>query len=61
MKIGLVGYQGSGKSSLFQYLTGVEPDLSLAHTTQLATATIPDERIEALCKIYSPKNFFYES
>lgn len=55
MKIGLVGYQGSGKSSLFQYLTGVEPDLSLSHTTQLATAPIPDERIDALCKIYSPK------
>ena len=26
MKIGLVGYQGSGKSTLFQWLTGIEPD-----------------------------------
>ena len=29
MKIGLVGYQGSGKSSLFQWLTGTQPDLVL--------------------------------
>ncbi|MCP4189221.1 MAG: redox-regulated ATPase YchF [Planctomycetaceae bacterium] len=55
MKIGLVGYQGCGKSTLFEFLTGVEPDLSLSHTTQSAMATIPDERVESLCSIYSPK------
>lgn len=55
MKIGLVGYQAAGKSSLFKYLTGIEPDLSLAHTTQLASTSIPDDRVELLCDIYSPK------
>ena len=55
MKIGLVGYQGSGKSTLFHWLTGVAPDPALAHTGQSAMAPIPDSRIERLCKIYSPK------
>jgi ribosome-binding ATPase YchF (GTP1/OBG family) len=55
VKIGLVGYQGSGKSTLFHWLTGVAPDPALAHTGQSAMAPIPDPRIEQLCKIYHPK------
>lgn len=55
MKIGLVGYQGSGKSTLFEFLTDVAPDLSLSHTTQAAMATIPDDRIASLCGVYNPK------
>ncbi len=47
MKIGLVGYQGSGKSTLFEWLTGVAPDHSLAHSGQSAMATIPEPRIDA--------------
>ena len=55
MKIGLVGYQGSGKSTLFHWLTGVAPDPALAHIGQSAMAPIPDPRIEQLCKVYHPK------
>ena len=55
MKIGLVGYQGSGKSTLFHWLTGVAPDPAMAHTGQSAMAPIPDVRFEPLCKIYHPK------
>ena len=55
MKIGLVGYQGSGKSTLFQWLTGEAPDPALAHTSQTAMATVPDDRVAQLCAIYSPK------
>ncbi len=55
MKIGLVGYQGSGKSSLFHWLTGVEPDPSLTHSGQTATAEVSDPRIDPLCEIYRPK------
>ncbi len=55
MKIGLVGYQGSGKSTLFHWLTGVAPDPALAHIGQSAMATIPEPRIEQLCEIYHPK------
>ena len=55
MKIGLVGYQGSGKSTLFQWLTGVEPDPATAHVGQTAMAEIPDPRFAPLIEIYSPK------
>ena len=55
MKIGLVGYQGSGKSTLFHWLTGVRPDPALSHTMQSAMAELPDPRIAALCEIYGPK------
>src|SRR5438270_4909249 len=55
MKIGLVGYQASGKSTLFHWLTGVVPDPALAHATQSAMATIPEPRVAQLCEIYKPK------
>ena len=55
MKIGLAGYQGSGKSTLFEWLTGVRPDPAQAHAGQAAMATVPDDRVEPLCAIYHPK------
>lgn len=55
MKIGLVGYQGSGKSTLFGWLTGVAPDPAQAHTSQTAMAMVHDPRVKQLCKIYVPK------
>ena len=55
MKIGLVGYQGSGKSTLFTWLTGVPADLATAHLGQSAMAAVPEPRIQQLCDIYHPK------
>jgi ribosome-binding ATPase YchF (GTP1/OBG family) len=55
MKIGLVGYQGSGKSTVFEWLTGQKPDPALSHTSQSAMAVIPEPRVEGLCGIYKPK------
>lgn len=61
MKIALVGYKGSGKSTVFQWLTGVKADPALAHTIQSAAVQVPDARIEALCKIYHPKKVTHAS
>jgi ribosome-binding ATPase YchF (GTP1/OBG family) len=55
MKIGLVGYKGSGKSTLFHWLTGTAPDPSLSHSLQSATAAIPEPRFASLIEIYKPK------
>ncbi len=55
MKIGLIGYKGSGKSTLFEWLAGVPADPSKSHTTQSAMAEIPEPRMADLCKIYKPK------
>ena len=55
MKIGIVGYQSSGKSSLFHWLSGVEPDPALAHRGQSTMVPVPDERVEGLAQVYQPK------
>jgi ribosome-binding ATPase YchF (GTP1/OBG family) len=55
MRIGIVGYQGSGKSTVFELLTGVKPDLSKAHVGQVAIAVVPDERFERLVAHHKPK------
>lgn len=55
MKIGIVGYQGSGKSTLFHWLTGVASDPAKAHEAQAAMAAVVDPRVEGLCQIYRPK------
>jgi ribosome-binding ATPase YchF (GTP1/OBG family) len=55
MKIGIVGYQGAGKSTLFEWLSGVPVDAAQAHHGQVAMATVPDARIDPMCGIYHPK------
>ncbi|HEY2253877.1 MAG TPA: DUF933 domain-containing protein [Planctomycetaceae bacterium] len=55
MKIGLVGYQGSGKSSVFELLTGTRPDPSKSHSGQAGMAVLPDARFDGLVKLYNPK------
>ncbi|OHB73301.1 MAG: hypothetical protein A2V70_16115 [Planctomycetes bacterium RBG_13_63_9] len=55
MRIGLVGYQGSGKSTLFEWLTGVAADPALSHSSQSAMATVDEPRLAQLAEIYHPK------
>jgi ribosome-binding ATPase YchF (GTP1/OBG family) len=55
MKIGLVGYQGGGKSTIFELLTSHKPDIAKAHTGQLAEAIVPDERYDRLVAHHHPK------
>ncbi len=55
MKVGLVGYQGGGKSTLFKLLTGAEPDPSKVQSGQVGMATVPDERFDRLVQFYQPK------
>jgi ribosome-binding ATPase len=55
MKIGLVGYQGGGKSTVFQLLTGDPPDLAKVQDGQPGTAVVPDPRFDGLCGLYKPK------
>ena len=58
MKIGLVGFPGSGKTTVFNALTGLhaQTGFGAAHgKTNLGTVRVPDERVSALAKLYSPK------
>ncbi len=55
MKVGIVGFSGSGKSSVFQWLTGVKPDPSKSQTGQTGMARIPDPRLDWLSAKFQPK------
>ncbi|MBX3441974.1 MAG: DUF933 domain-containing protein [Planctomyces sp.] len=55
MRIGIVGYQGTGKSTVFELLTGAKPDLSKAHQGQAGVTIVPDDRFHGLVKMFQPK------
>ncbi|MBX6314578.1 MAG: redox-regulated ATPase YchF [Isosphaeraceae bacterium] len=55
MRAGLVGFAGSGKSTLFQLLTGATPDPGKVHTGQVGIATLNDPRLDFLAALYKPK------
>lgn len=57
MKIGLVGVAGSGKSTVFGALTGM--DVSASHKTHVAVVKVPDPRVDALARLFSPKKTTY--
>jgi ribosome-binding ATPase YchF (GTP1/OBG family) len=59
MKVGLVGYAGSGKSTVFQWITGVAPDPGKVQQGQVGTAKVYDERLERIAEKYSPKKLTY--
>ena len=52
MKAALIGLPFSGKSTVFQVLTGVEPGKK---EETMGTIKVPDERIDRLSEMYSPK------
>src|SRR6478736_8690211 len=55
MRVGLVGFAGSGKSTLFQLLTGATPDPGKVHAGQVGIATLSDPRLEFLATLHKPK------
>lgn len=55
MKVGLVGYSGSGKSTVFTWLTGVAHDPAAAQRGQTGVARIPDSRLNWLSDQFKPK------
>src|SRR5438034_9884854 len=59
MKIGLVGFSGSGKSTVFQWLTGVVPDAARVQQGQIGTAKLPDPRVGKLSAMFKPKKTTY--
>ena len=58
MKIGLVGFPGSGKTTVFNALTGLAAGTgfhSARGKTNLGTVKVPDERVVALANLFHPK------
>ena len=55
MRVGIVGFAGSGKSTLFQLLTGARPDPAKIHSGQLGVATLVDPRLDYLAEQHHPR------
>jgi GTP-binding protein YchF len=62
MKIGLVGMPGSGKSTVFGALTGMQVDTGYAARggkANIGVVKVPDPRVDALAALYRPKKVVY--
>ena len=59
MKIGLVGFAGSGKTTVFNTLTGLHAPVGFGGELRLGTVKVPDERITKLTRIFNPKKTTY--
>ena len=59
MKMGLVGYAGTGKSTVFEWLTGERPDPAKVQQGQTAMADVPDDRLADIASHIRPKKTTY--
>jgi GTP-binding protein YchF len=62
MKIGLVGFPGSGKSTVFGALTGLPVETGFSarrDRANVGAVKVPDPRVDALADLYSPKKKTY--
>ncbi|HEX9729594.1 MAG TPA: DUF933 domain-containing protein [Gemmatimonadales bacterium] len=59
MKIGLVGFAGSGKTTVFNTMTGLNVPVGFGGEVRLGIVQVPDERIDKLSTIFSPKKTTY--
>src|SRR2546421_11203094 len=59
MKVGLVGFAGSGKTTVFNTLTSLHVPTGFGGEVHLGAVKAPDERIDALSKIFKPKKTTY--
>ena len=59
MKIGIVGFAGSGKTTLFNALTGQDVPVGFGNKVNLGTIKVPDARVDRLSEIHNPKKITY--
>ena len=60
MKIGIVGFQGSGKTSIFNALSGLDAPVGYGGgKVNLATIKVPDRRVDRLAELGNPKKKTY--
>src|SRR3989454_547954 len=58
MKVGLTGFPGAGKTSVFNALTGLHA-APAGPGLNLGVIKVPDERVDALAAIYQPRKTTY--
>jgi len=62
MKVGLVGFAGSGKTTIFNTLTGLTAEVGgygAREKANVGVIKVPDYRVDKLAEIYNPKKKTY--
>ncbi len=62
MKVGIVGFRGAGKTTIFNALTGLHAQVGGygdASRPNLGVIKVPDDRVVALAEIHQPKKTTY--
>jgi len=62
MKVGIVGFSGAGKTTIFNALTGLQAEVGphgRRGKANLGVISVPDPRVEALARIYQPKRVVF--
>ena len=61
MNVGIIGYSGCGKTTLFNALTGLSAETGLGKKSghNLGQIKVPDPRVDRLTDIYQPKKTTY--
>jgi ribosome-binding ATPase len=59
MKIALVGFAGSGKTTVFNTMTGLDVPVGFGGEVKLGSVRVPDRRIDELSRIFSPRRTTY--
>lgn len=59
MKIGIIGPEASGKTTLFEALSGVDQKYDFSEKQMIHNIKVPDERIDILSDLYMPKKTTY--
>jgi hypothetical protein len=59
MKLGIIGLPLSGRSTIFEALTRQEADPASRGEDRLGVVRVPDERVDALSRMFSPRKTIY--
>lgn len=59
MKIALVGFAGSGKTTVFNAMTGLDVPVGFGGEVKLGSVRVPDARIDELSRIFKPRKTTY--
>ena len=62
MKVGLVGFAGSGKTTIFNTLTGLTAEVGgfgAREKANVGVIKVPDARVDKLAELYNPKKQTY--
>src|SRR2546422_9550375 len=59
MKVGLTGFAGAGKTTVFTALTGLEARPAGGAAVTLGVIKVPDPRVDKLAEVYAPRKQTY--